>query len=99
VTEVFLADYPERLAQIKAAVAARDPGAIRTAAHALKGAAGNLSATPVADCAAALESLAADGAFDPSAADAMLARLEAESARLLTALRTGLIGPVPSLEP
>jgi two-component system sensor histidine kinase/response regulator len=99
VTEMFLADCPARLAQIKAAVAARDPGAIRTIAHALRGAAGNLSATPVAECAGALELMAADEAFDPIAADAMFARLEAESTRLLAVLRAGLIAPVPGMEP
>jgi two-component system sensor histidine kinase/response regulator len=99
VTETFLDDCPVSLARIKAAVAARDAGGIRTAAHALKGSAGNLSATPVAECAGALESMAADGAFDPIAADAMFARLEMECTRLLAALRAGLMAPVRSLKP
>jgi HPt (histidine-containing phosphotransfer) domain-containing protein len=98
VTEMFLADCPARLADIKAAVASGNPGAIRTAAHALKGAAGNLSAIPVAECAGALERMAADGAVDPIAADAAHARLEAESARLVAALRGGFMAHEPSVQ-
>jgi two-component system sensor histidine kinase/response regulator len=99
VVEMFLTDCPERMAHIKAAVAARDRDAIRSAAHALKGAAGNLAATPVTECAGALESMAADGAFDPIRADATFARLEVESARLVSALRDGLMSPLRSVEP
>jgi CheY-like chemotaxis protein len=99
VTEMFLVDCPARLAQIKAAVAARDRGAIRTAAHALKGAAGNFSASPAADCAGALELMAADGVFDPIAADAAYGRLEAESARLVAVLRASLLAPANGAEP
>jgi signal transduction histidine kinase/DNA-binding response OmpR family regulator len=98
VTEMFLVDYPARLAQIRDAVAARDRDAIRTAAHALKGAAGNLSATPVVECAGTLEVMAADRAFNPLTIDAAYARLEAESARLVAVLRAGLMAPVRSVE-
>src|SRR4029077_10972407 len=57
VTSMFLEDCPERLAEIEAAVIARDRRRIRVSAHALKGAACNLSAGPVARCAHALEQL------------------------------------------
>jgi two-component system sensor histidine kinase/response regulator len=99
VSEMFLVDCPARLAQIRAAVAARDPDAIRIPAHALKGAAGDLSATRVAECAGALELMAADGAFDPITADALFARLEAESTRLLAVLQAGLVAPARNGEP
>jgi signal transduction histidine kinase/CheY-like chemotaxis protein len=91
VAEIFLADCPDRLAAIKAAVGARDRDAIRAAAHAFKGAAGNLSAVPVADCARQLEAMAEGGAIDPVSADAAWARLEMETARLLAVLRTDLV--------
>jgi signal transduction histidine kinase/DNA-binding response OmpR family regulator len=98
VAEMFLADCPARLADIKAAVASGNAAAIRTAAHALKGAAGNLSAIPVAECSAALETMAAEGAVDPIAADAAYTRLEAESTRLFAALRGGFIAHEPSVQ-
>jgi HPt (histidine-containing phosphotransfer) domain-containing protein len=44
VTQRFVVDCRARLAQSRAAVAARDPDAIRIPVHALKGAAGYLSA-------------------------------------------------------
>ena len=44
VIELFLEDCPKRLAAIKAAVDERDAELIRTTAHALKGAAGTISA-------------------------------------------------------
>jgi signal transduction histidine kinase/CheY-like chemotaxis protein len=90
VTAIFREDCPARLAEIKAAVDARDPDAIRTAAHALKGAAGSVSAAPVAECARTLERMAEDGAIDPVMADAAWACLEAESARLMAALEAGV---------
>jgi CheY-like chemotaxis protein/HPt (histidine-containing phosphotransfer) domain-containing protein len=95
VTQLFLDDCPARLAEIKAAVAARDRDAIRVASHSLKGAAWSLSAAPVAEHAGALEAMAAvDAAFDPIAVDDVYQRLEAESARLVAVLRASLIHPV-----
>src|SRR5205085_10622339 len=58
VTAVFLTDVPVRMADIKAAIAAGDQRTLRATAHALKGAAANMSARPVAECADALEQLA-----------------------------------------
>jgi signal transduction histidine kinase/CheY-like chemotaxis protein len=99
VTEVFLFDCAERLAQIKAAVVARNGTALQAAAHALRGAAGSLFAIPVAECAGALESIAADGVFDPIAVDVTYARLEMESARLVAALRADRSGAGRRAEP
>jgi HPt (histidine-containing phosphotransfer) domain-containing protein len=98
VISIFLEDYPVRLAEIKAAVDARDGQAIRTAAHALKGAAGSLSATPVAECAHTLELMANDRTIDPELADAAWTHLEVESARLVAALQAGMTVPAPGLE-
>jgi signal transduction histidine kinase/CheY-like chemotaxis protein/HPt (histidine-containing phosphotransfer) domain-containing protein len=98
VTGMFLADYPLRLAEIKAAVVALDREAIRNAAHSLRGAAANISAAPVADCAGVLEQMAERGSIDAVAADAAWARLDAECARLVAVLRTGVV-PIPTVHP
>jgi signal transduction histidine kinase/CheY-like chemotaxis protein len=90
VTGMFLADGPERMAEIKAAVIARDHRAIRLSAHALKGSASNLSAGPLAECADALERLALGDSIDPASADAAWERLEAEMSRLLAVLRSDI---------
>jgi two-component system, sensor histidine kinase and response regulator len=61
VAQLFLGDCPLRLEDIDAAVASADLGQIRFAAHALKGAAGNLSAAELVAAAAALEACGSDG--------------------------------------
>jgi HPt (histidine-containing phosphotransfer) domain-containing protein len=61
---VFREDCPARLAAIKAAVEARDAKRISSSAHALKGAAGNLSATALFEAARTLEQIGADGRLD-----------------------------------
>ena len=94
VVGTFLDDCPTRVSQIMAAVIAQDRKAIRVAAQALVGAALSLSATPVAECASALESIAADETFDLSAADAACARLDVETARLMAALEARVVVPV-----
>jgi CheY-like chemotaxis protein len=97
IADMFLADFPARLAQIEAAVATRDRDALRVAAHALKGAARNLSAGPVADDAGALEWMADNGPIDPGALDAAWARLGADGTRLVDVLRAGVV-PVGSVK-
>jgi two-component system sensor histidine kinase/response regulator len=64
VVRLFLEDYPDRLANIAAAIDARDANALRVAAHALKGAAGNLGAVAVYEATSALEQIGADGHLD-----------------------------------
>jgi len=97
ITSLFLTDCPAKVAAIKAAVVARDLRAIRITAHALKGSAGNMSAMPVSECASALELMAERGGVDPIVIDAAWTRLEAESARLLNALRE-VAGQVPTVQ-
>jgi HPt (histidine-containing phosphotransfer) domain-containing protein len=87
VIDVFLADYPFRMAAIKLAVETRDNEGIRTASHALRGAAGNLVAAPIVERLRALETMAMDGTVDPRVTDAAWLDLEAEALRLTTALR------------
>jgi hypothetical protein len=43
--------------------------------------------------------MAADGAFDPITADAMLAVSRRKSARLLAVLQAGLVAPARNVEP
>jgi HPt (histidine-containing phosphotransfer) domain-containing protein len=85
VVGLFLEDCPPRLAAIRRAVEQRDPDALRTEAHALKGAAGNLSATGLAEAARVLEQLAAAKRLDP--VEGAWRALAAEAAQVLTTLR------------
>ena len=85
IVQLFLTDCPVRVAAIKAAVDARDAELIRTTAHALKGAAGNLSAPALVAAARTLERIGADGRVD--AAPAALRNLMAQAALAMDVLR------------
>ena len=85
VIQLFLLDCPQRLASITAAVDARDGEQIRTAAHALKGAAGNLSATGLHEAAQALERIGAESRFDEAPAAGR--QLAAAATRVMEFLR------------
>jgi CheY-like chemotaxis protein/HPt (histidine-containing phosphotransfer) domain-containing protein len=78
---LFLADTPQRLEAIEAAVAARDAQALATAAHALKGSAGNVGATALHKLAGKLEASAKEGWPDDAAAQAARLRSLWESTR------------------
>ena len=82
---LFLEDVPARLAGIKAAVDARNGGELAIAAHGLKGAAGNLSATALFNAAAVLERLGAEDRLD--AAEGAWRLLSAEATDVLDRLR------------
>jgi PAS domain S-box-containing protein len=88
----FLADAPEKMSLIRRALARRDPEAIASAAHSLKGAVGNFGAAAVVDKARALEAVGRSG--DLGAAREASAALEAELARFSQDLRaaTAMIG-------
>jgi two-component system sensor histidine kinase/response regulator len=85
VISVFLEDCPARLAAIHNAVTARDNAGLRAAAHALAGAAGNLSATALFVAANALEEAGADSRMD--AADDAWRELSIEADRVVDVLR------------
>jgi signal transduction histidine kinase/DNA-binding response OmpR family regulator/HPt (histidine-containing phosphotransfer) domain-containing protein len=95
VIRVFLDDCPSRLAAIKAAVDSRDAERIRTSAHALKGAAANLSAQRLFDSAGTLERLGAEGRLGP--ADAAWRQLSVEATSVIEMLRRieGASNPEP----
>jgi signal transduction histidine kinase/CheY-like chemotaxis protein len=96
VVQLFLQDCPLRLAAIKEAVDRRDAERIRLAAHALKGASANLSASGLFEAAAVLERIAAEGRME--AAEAGWRCVSAEAARVMDVLRqcelSGSSGPL-----
>ena len=83
--ELFMADAPERLQQMQAALAAGDAPLLRTLAHTCKGSANNLGARPMAAVSARLEEDAKAGEL--SGAPARLEQLRAEYARVEQVLR------------
>ena len=93
VIRLFLDDLPIRLAAIEEAVTARNVDAIRTAAHALKGAAGSLSAGGLFDAAHRLERAGAES--QPESAAASWSQLSMEARNLRDVLRA-YAGPVES---
>jgi CheY-like chemotaxis protein len=85
VIQSFLDDCPARLAAIRDAVERRDASSVRLAAHALKGAAGNLSATGLFDAAKNLEELGAEG--DTGSFESAWHHLAAEASQAMSILR------------
>ncbi len=82
---VFLDDLPVRLAAIEDAVTRRDATALRSVAHTLKGAAGNLSAEELCSAAGVLERIGADSQID--VADAAWQQLSVEARHVHDELR------------
>jgi two-component system sensor histidine kinase/response regulator len=85
VIRMFLEDLPLRLAAIKDAVTSRNADALRAAAHALKGSAGNLSAGGLFDAAAVLERVGAESRMD--AAEGAWRQLSVAAANVIDVLR------------
>jgi signal transduction histidine kinase/DNA-binding response OmpR family regulator len=85
VIRVFLEDLPLRLAAIKDAVGSRDAVGLRAAAHALKGAAANLSAGGLFEAASVLERVGAEARMD--AAEAAWRPLSVEASHIIEVLR------------
>jgi signal transduction histidine kinase/DNA-binding NarL/FixJ family response regulator len=85
VIRVFLEDLPMRMAAIHEAVSSRDANALGAAAHALKGAAGNLSAGGLFEAARVLERVATESHMD--AAEAAWRQLSVEASHVIGHLR------------
>jgi two-component system, sensor histidine kinase and response regulator len=85
VIKIFLEDCPARLTAIKVAVDARDAAGIRAAAHALKGAASNISATSLFEAAQVMERIGDESRLD--AASAAFRVVAAEAASVMDTLR------------
>ncbi len=84
VLEAFRLDCPDQLVVLRTAVERRDADQIWEAAHALKGAAGNLSATALFEAARVLERLGADNRLDDL--DVAWHRLSEEAAKVVMAI-------------
>ncbi len=83
--QVFVEDCPMQLTAIKSAVERRDADAIRSSAHALKGAAGNISATQLFEAARTLERIGAENRL--GAADAGWRLVASAAANVIDVLR------------
>lgn len=76
IAALFLADYPQRLAELRAALACRDPRALERAAHSLKGSLSNFVAADAVSAAIRVEHIARSG--DLTAAREACTALECE---------------------
>jgi signal transduction histidine kinase/CheY-like chemotaxis protein/HPt (histidine-containing phosphotransfer) domain-containing protein len=63
----FVGQAAPRLAAVRAAIASQDPGALRHAAHDLKGAGANVGAKALSQCAGEIEAIARQGETAPAA--------------------------------
>jgi signal transduction histidine kinase/CheY-like chemotaxis protein/NO-binding membrane sensor protein with MHYT domain/HPt (histidine-containing phosphotransfer) domain-containing protein len=84
IIELYLAEYPRLMRDIRVAVASEDARALNFAAHALKGSVGNMAASRSFNAALELETLARAGNLRE--ARASMATLERELSRLQDAL-------------
>lgn len=82
--ELFLSDYPHRLAELREAITAGDATALARGAHTLKGAVSNLAAHAASAAALCLERLARTE--DLAQVSAAYASLESEIRRLVPVL-------------
>jgi HPt (histidine-containing phosphotransfer) domain-containing protein len=88
VVQLFLAECPRRMADLRQALAQGDADALQCAAHSLKGSAGNFNAEAVVAAAGRLEMMGRLG--DLTGARDACAVLEQEITRLTGALATML---------
>jgi two-component system sensor histidine kinase/response regulator len=95
IIELFQAESPGMLAEIRAAATAGDAARLRRAAHSVKGAVAHFGARHAFDTARRLESLARDGNLTD--AEAACAALEQEVVRLRPAL-DALAGSAPVVQ-
>ncbi|MGE0705698.1 MAG: Hpt domain-containing protein [Vicinamibacterales bacterium] len=85
VAQLFLEDCPRRIAVMREAVGMGDATTLRTEAHGLKGAAGNMSAYQLSLTARELEHLASAGRMDDAVE--VMSRLAEEADAAIEALR------------
>jgi two-component system, sensor histidine kinase and response regulator len=88
---LFLADCPQRLAEIKENVRRGDAEALRMAAHTLKGSVSNFTAKQAFSAAQLLETMGRDGDLDKAGEACEV--LESELARLTEELRRMIMNP------
>ena len=85
IVRLFLADYPRRLAEIKAAIRRGDANALTRTAHALKGSVGNFAAKNAFAVAQRLETVGRNGQFETAGEECVA--LESELALVSKELR------------
>jgi signal transduction histidine kinase/CheY-like chemotaxis protein len=90
IMQLFLDDYPDRLASVASAVRDGDADAVRVAAHTMKGAAAQLSATSVAACASSLEQAASAVSVDWHLIQLGWGLLQREVEGLVVAIRAAM---------
>ncbi len=86
ITDLFVAQYPQQLGELKAAILRGDGPMVEAHAHTLKGAVSNFTATAAVEATQQLELIGRQG--DLALANQAYAILEKELARLKTALLT-----------
>lgn len=94
---IFNNDLVHRVGQMKAALQAADARQLNQAAHALKGASGELGASLLREICARLELSTAQGSLEAVAP--LLQELEDEADRVVAALATYCVVPVHGVEP
>jgi two-component system, sensor histidine kinase and response regulator len=94
---IFTEDLTDRLAQINAGLQAGDASRVRRAAHALKGASGELGAQRMHEICSRMELSAAVGSI--AVAPAMFRELKAEAIHVRAALETHCVKIIPARTP
>ncbi len=84
--DLFLSDLPQRLQDLASAVSAADPARVRSAAHGLKGSAGSIGASALAELCARIEALGRSGTM--TGVSELASGVPQESARAVDALKT-----------
>jgi len=86
VFEGFIETVSDMVEQLEAAAAAKDPGALASAAHSLRGAAGSICAEPVRSTAEVLEQLGHQGVLTD--VESLLLQLDQQVSELLTSIHS-----------
>ena len=93
--QIFLAEYPHMLAEIRQAIDTSDAGLLRRAAHTLKGSAAIFGAQPVIDAAMRLEMMGRENNFALAAQG--LDRLEPRTSRLVEIFQATRDSEMPTM--
>ncbi len=88
-TSLFLRDYPKYLSDIRVAIVRRDPKALESAAHGLKGSVSNFAARVAFEAALRLESIGHKGDWRDSEGALRFLEQEIENLKLSLAVVTG----------
>ena len=95
--EVFLAEYPKMVREIRAAIDTGAHAELRRTAHTLKGSAALFLAEPTVAAALRLERMGEEGSL--AGAESAFSALETETARLAEALESAISVRAPGSKP